>query len=217
MARSCRATRYQDGMVVQAAGPECSVSVDRAPGRWDAAIAAAVFSGRSGAEDAAEDRRSDVGVVAGLGRGDGERAGNQVLLGELTAGEHARQLAGGFALGGGEGRDVDQRLDVRVADRGVGDDFAAVGVSGEDERTADGGQDAGQVGGVGGHAAQRVRRRDDRVPRRWSRLVTSSQPEASANAPWTSTTVGLGPGWPPPEALLRCRDDRQCGGDREQR
>ena len=53
-------------MLVHAAGPECSVRVDKAPGRCDAAIAAATFSGRS----VQKTRRNTAGrirVVARLG------------------------------------------------------------------------------------------------------------------------------------------------------
>ncbi len=54
------------------------------------------------------------------------------------------------------GGDVDERLDVRVAGRGVGDHDAAVGVADEHDRAADLAQHALDVGGVGGDAAQRV-------------------------------------------------------------
>ena len=61
------------------------------------------------------------------------------------------------------GGDVDERLDVRVAGRGVGDHDAAVGVADEHDRAADLAQDALDVGRVGGDAAQRVGRADDLV------------------------------------------------------
>ena len=64
---------------------------------------------------------------------------------------------------GREGGDVDQRLDVRVAGRGVGDHDAAVGVADEHDRAADRRQEAPEVGRVGGDAAQRVGGRDDLV------------------------------------------------------
>lgn len=56
---------------------------------------------------------------------------------QLTAGESDRvqpQLDG-FALRRGEGRDVDERLHVRVV--GVDDDRAAVGVADEHDRAGD--------------------------------------------------------------------------------
>ena len=69
----------------------------------------------------------------------------------------------GVALIGGVGGDVDERLDVRVAGRGVGDHDAAVGVADEHDRALDRAEEGLQVGGVGGHAAQRVGGRDDLV------------------------------------------------------
>ena len=84
-------------------------------------------------------------------------------MGELLGLEGQLRLAG-LALVGGEGGDVDEGLDVGVAGGGVGDDGAAVGVAGEDDRSGDGVEDAGEVGGVVGQAAQRVGDTDDRVP-----------------------------------------------------
>jgi Transposase DDE domain group 1 len=70
----------------------------------------------------------------------------------------------GRTLGGNEGVVVDEGLDMRVPGGGVGDDRPAVGMTGQDDRSRDGGQEAGQAGGVVGQAAQRVGRRVDGVP-----------------------------------------------------
>jgi hypothetical protein len=74
-----------------------------------------------------------------------------------------RDLAQAFAFIGGEGGDEDQADDVRGAGRGVADDRAAVGVPGQQHRAVDLAEQAGGVGRIGGHAAQRVGGGDDGV------------------------------------------------------
>jgi hypothetical protein len=68
-----------------------------------------------------------------------------------------------FALRGSEGRDEDQADDVRGAGGGVADDRSAVRVPGQQHRAIDLADQAGGVGRIGGHAAQRIRWGDDRV------------------------------------------------------
>lgn len=82
---------------------------------------------------------------------------------ESGAGVLAGEFQGAFPGGRQEGRDVDQGFDVGVAGGGLGDDVAAVGVADEDLRALDVVEDRAQGGGVGGRAAQRVGRGDDRV------------------------------------------------------
>jgi hypothetical protein len=72
-------------------------------------------------------------------------------------------LAQGFAFVGGEGGDEDQADHIGGAGGGVGDDRAAIGVPGQQHRAVDLAEQAGGVGGIGGHAAQRVGRGDDGV------------------------------------------------------
>ena len=60
--------------------------------------------------------------------------------------------------------EVDQRPDLLVADGGDGDHVAAVGVPDEHDRTAQGSQELGQVGGVAGEVAERVAEPDDGIP-----------------------------------------------------
>src|SRR5207248_351883 len=63
----------------------------------------------------------------------------------------------GLAFVWGEGGDVDQADHVAGVGRGVGDDGTAVGVTDGEHRPGDLPDGAGDVGGVGGDAAQRVR------------------------------------------------------------
>ena len=118
-----------------------------------------------------------------------ERVGSDHGAGVL--GDEALQRLAGV---GHERGDVDQRLDVGVAGRGVGDDRATVGVSDEDDRPADAVQDAGEVRGVRRQAAQRVGRRDDGVAALLQSTTLFQLAEASAKPPCTSTTVGFGVG-----------------------
>nr|WP_042253341.1 hypothetical protein [Nocardia brasiliensis] len=78
-----------------------------------------------------------------------------------TAAELLVELAGGFALVGGERRDVDQRGDVVETGGGFGDDRTAVGVTYQGDRAGGRGQEGAQVLGVVVQAAQRVGGGDD--------------------------------------------------------
>src|SRR6185437_16524322 len=60
--------------------------------------------------------------------------------------------------------EVDERLDLLVANRGGGDHIASVGVADEHDRPAEGSQVLGQVGGVAREIAQRVTESDGGVP-----------------------------------------------------
>jgi hypothetical protein len=74
-----------------------------------------------------------------------------------------RELADGLARGRDESGDVDERLDVGDGGGRVGDDGATVRVTDQDLRTVDGGQVAGDVGGVGGQSLQRIGERADGI------------------------------------------------------
>ena len=71
--------------------------------------------------------------------------GDQGLGADPAAGVHTDELGKRFVRVGGESRDVDERLHVRDADRGVADDGAAVGVSDQDDRAVDRPEDAADV------------------------------------------------------------------------
>ena len=136
--RSCDATRYQDGSVFQAGGPDGSPRVASAAGRCETAMIAACLRGQVLAERLREDRRVQVGVGVPLA-GVRERAHDD-HLGEVRRRAVAAQSGGGadrLALLEREGRDVDEGLDVVGAHGRVRDDRAAVGVPDEDDRTLD--------------------------------------------------------------------------------
>ena len=87
-----------------------------------------------------------------------------------------------------EGVHVDEGFDVRVVGP-VGDHGTAVAVSDQDDRPAGGMQEAGEMGGVGLDASQRVAGTWTVKPSRCSSPTTLAQLDPSAQAPWTSTTV----------------------------
>jgi hypothetical protein len=105
-----------------------------------------------------------VGVLVDVDVGRAVRQRNLVeVLAEGGAGELAGQVGDVLALVRGEARDVDESLDIAVAARGVGDDRAAVGVPGENDRALDAVEQVRDRGGVAGEGAQRVPRGDDAV------------------------------------------------------
>jgi hypothetical protein len=111
----------------------------------------ASFFERSPGEDLAEDVELDRGFLTR--RSVRVREGRDVQGGraELVVGAELGETEDAVALIGGVGGDVDERLDVRVAGRGVGDDDAAVGVAGEDDRALDRAQVGLQIGRVRRH------------------------------------------------------------------
>jgi hypothetical protein len=82
--------------------------------------------GNVAAEHISEGAGSDVHVnAAGIG------AERQVRWRGLAAGVHRQDLTDGLSLIGGERRDVDECLDVRVSGSGICDQNAAVGMTNE--------------------------------------------------------------------------------------
>jgi hypothetical protein len=156
------ATTAQDASLRQAGGPDTSLNAAAAMGRWVAPISAMVCSGRS----AAKASRTREGLIANST----EVCPRPGRIGVLDQGRVQDAVLGAvfdiaqvLAFIGGEGRYVDQADDVRGAGRGIGDDRAAVGVPAQQHRTADLAEQAGDVGGIGGHAAERIGRSDDGV------------------------------------------------------
>ena len=84
-----------------------------------------------------------------------------------------------------------QRLHLLVPGSGVGHDRAAVGVADQDNRAGDGPQQGRQVSGIAGMAAQGLATPMAANPRSPRARITPPKPLASAQAPWTNTTVGV--------------------------
>ena len=130
---------YQLWMVFQAGGPEGWLSALNTAGDCVAAASAACLCVSPLAKSAEERSGLDVQLGVALRRTrewheveDRGRRGRK-----SRAGTGGIELQGALALLGSERVDVDERLDVRVAVSGVGDDHAAVGVSDEDDRSRD--------------------------------------------------------------------------------
>ena len=116
-----------------------------------------------GAKQAMEMRGIDITVAVTLGRsrvGADDEVGGQ--LGRTTT--QIVDLRERLSLVRRVGRDVDQRLNVRVAGATSGNDRAALRVAHQDDRTPNSGQERPQVFTVGMNPAQRVGRRITRIP-----------------------------------------------------
>jgi hypothetical protein len=136
-----------------------------------------------------EDVRLDVEVGVCSERHGVEDLG--AVAGERRAGLGGDELQQALALVGCEGVDIDKRLDVGRASGGVGDDGPTVGVPDKDDRAGDGAQEAGEVRRVAREPAQRVGRDVDGVAVALEAPDDLAPLEVSAEAPCTSTTVGL--------------------------
>jgi hypothetical protein len=88
-------------------------------------------------------------VRVGVGHGP-DRGADQAAF------EPLQELLLALALVAQPAVEVDQRLDLVVADGGHGDDVAAVGVAHEHDRTGHARQELGQVGGIAGEVAEGV-------------------------------------------------------------
>jgi hypothetical protein len=138
---------------------EPSTSTMSALARWacdrttsaPAALSPAATTAQDGSFFQAGDPDTSVNAAAAMSRV------QDAVLGAV------RDIPQVFALLRSEGGDVDQADDVRGAGRGVGNDRAAVGVADQQHRAVDLVEEAGDVGRIGGHAAQRIGRGDDGV------------------------------------------------------
>ena len=105
------ASRYQDGMVCQAAGQAAlRTRPRRAVVGWPTAVRCS--RGEVGGEGLAEDFGAQVEVDAGSAVGQWVRASFEGVLGDEAARVQLGQETQGFTFVGHERRDVDQRLDV---------------------------------------------------------------------------------------------------------
>ena len=155
--------RSHDGMVFQAAAVNFSPNIDAASGRSAAAITSVTDWGTSAAYTSRKLVGPDV-QVGGSTAGEREGHGLQVIA-ERGSGVLADQFRRGLPHVGHEGRNIDQRLDLRVADGGLSGHEAADGVAYQNDRALHSQQKAVQVLRVAGHAAQRIGRSHDRIAR----------------------------------------------------
>jgi hypothetical protein len=123
-------------------------------------LSGGVQGGLFGRQVGAEVLVVEVLVDVDVGGAVGQRDLVEVLA-EGGTGELAGQVGDVLALVRGEAGDVDESLDIAVAAGGVGDDRAAVGVSGEHDGPFDAGEQVRNRGGVAGEGAQRVGGGDD--------------------------------------------------------
>ncbi len=145
-------------MVFHAAADAGSVNDEASSGRWDTARALVTGAGTSAAKMPGNASAWMVTSTAASPPSTGYVHSFKVAD-ELREREAALQLTEALALFGDVGRDVDEADDV-LGGAGDGDDRAAVRVSDEDDRAVDLRGHGGDVRGVGGQSAQRVRRRD---------------------------------------------------------
>ena len=189
--------RRRDRLVLGAEQVPARQRLPRRRARRRAANAAAAYgrcvAAMTSAVSGRRRRRRHRGTPRGRGRGrcprsrpGGERHGPDRGP-HQAAFEPLEELLLALALVAHPAVEVDERLDLVVADRGGRDDVAAVRVADEHDRTAQGPQELGQVGGVAGEVAKRVAEPDDAVyPRSCRARISASKPVASAHAPWTS-------------------------------